>query len=388
MDEYKFLDGKKLRYGYTTGTCAAAAAKGAAALLLGESPREVEILTPGGTSLRLPLENLRRGESEASCAVRKDGGDDPDVTHGILVYATAGFHDGGILIEGGEGVGRITKPGLDEAVGEAAINRTPRRMIQENVAQVCAARGYRGGIRIVISIPGGEALAERTFNPRLGIVGGLSILGTTGIVEPMSDTAMIGAIRAELSVRRAEGERTALLTPGNYGKAFLAGFDEAGLREKLPPAVKCANFIGDAIDLAGILGFERILIAGHIGKLIKLVTGNFNTHSKYGDPRLVIFAAFAALSGPRLPESPGLPEGDILIPQLFDCPTSEAAIELLQKQRRWDEVLNRILGGIQSQLERRCRHNRIGAVLFSSGAGFLGCTEGAARLLYRGEGEV
>lgn len=380
MDDYKIIGGKKLRCGYTTGTCAAAAAKGAVTLLFGEDCKEVVILTPIGKTLRLPLEDIRRNTDTASCAVRKDAGDDPDSTNGILVYATAGFHESGILIEGGEGIGRVTKPGLCVPVGEAAINPVPRRMITEQVQQVCAQYG-RKGIRIRLSIPGGETLAEHTFNPRLGIIGGLSILGTTGIVEPMSDAAVIETVRAELSVRRAAGETLALITPGNYGKMFLAGFETAALgeklflRKKLPLPIKCGNFIGDAIDSAFDFGFKDILVAGHIGKLIKLATGNFNTHSKYGDPRIMIFAAFAGLSGMN----------QTGISRLFDCPTSERAIEVLQEQHCWDAALNRILAEIQTQLNRRriaqSENSRIGGILFSSRGGFLGCTDSATVIL-------
>jgi cobalt-precorrin-5B (C1)-methyltransferase len=379
VDDYKIINGKKLRYGYTTGTCAAAAAKAATALLLGaKGIQEVAVSTPSGKRLYLPLEDIKQDETAASCAVRKDAGDDPDVTHGMLVYARAEpLNENKILIEGGEGVGRVTKPGLDMPVGEAAINRTPRRMIQENVAEMRALYGYNRGIRICIAVPGGEALAKRTFNPRLGIEGGLSILGTSGIVEPMSDAGVTGAVRAELSVRRGAGEKTALITPGNYGKRFLADFEYAG---RLPQPVKCGNFIGDTIDMAAALGFGRILVAGHIGKLIKLVTGNFNTHSKYGDPRLMIFAAFAGLGNPELKD--GDPP---LIPLLFECPSSEEAIALLRGRQCWDAVLGRILAGIQTQLDYRRGANpggiQIGAVLFSSTLGLLGCTEGAAEIL-------
>ncbi|MDR0569148.1 MAG: cobalt-precorrin-5B (C(1))-methyltransferase CbiD [Spirochaetaceae bacterium] len=433
MEDYKIVDGKRLRYGYTTGTCAAGAAKGAAALLFGEDCVSVEILTPAGKTARLRLEDIRRDETCGSCAVRKDAGDDPDITGGILVYASARFCPAGILIEGGEGVGRVSKPGLDQPVGASAINRVPRRMIQENVAEVCAKHGYSGGVAVRLRIPGGKALAERTFNPQLGVEGGLSILGTTGVVEPMSDAAMIGAIRAEFSVRRASGEKTALITPGNYGKTFLAGFKcETEKTALLPNPVKCGNFIGDAVDIALDFGFTRVLVAGHIGKLVKLVTGNFNTHSKYGDPRIMIFTAFTALT------NPDLKAGDTLFAQLFDCATSEAAIDLLQKRGYWEAVLHRILAGIQTQLDRRIAvyvlssqtekkeekekverktadleekeierktadleeketerktaraenietahagKAEIGGVLFSSGLGLLGCTDGAVRIL-------
>jgi cobalt-precorrin-5B (C1)-methyltransferase len=258
---------------------------------------------------------------------------------------------------------------LDAAVGEAAINRVPRRMIRENAAALCAAAGYTGGLKITISIPGGEALAERTFNPRLGIVGGLSILGTSGLVEPMSDRGFIGTIQAEYAVLRAQGEPGVVITPGNYGRDFLAASALIGVEPVL-----CSNFIGDALDLAADAGFEYLLLAGHIGKLIKLVTGNFNTHSKYGDPRLEILTAYAALEGaPRE-----------LLGEILHAAVTEQAVLLLEEAGIWEGVLNRILGGIQDRISQRCRGKPLaGALLFSSGKGLLGLTDIAAGILPR-----
>ncbi|MDR3160523.1 MAG: cobalt-precorrin-5B (C(1))-methyltransferase CbiD [Spirochaetaceae bacterium] len=362
---------RKLRWGYTTGSCAAAAAKAAAILLLtdaGPQPFPVEIRTPGGKKLSLVPEDIRRDQGAVSCGIRKDAGDDPDITNGVLVYARVEKNAGPeILILGGEGVGRVTKPGLDAAVGEAAINRTPRRMIREAAAAVCAASGYTGGLTVTISIPGGEALAERTFNPKLGIVGGLSILGTTGIVEPMSDRGFIGTIKAEYAVRRAQGERTVVIAPGNYGRDFLAASPLAGIEPVL-----CSNFIGDALDLAAEAGFECLLLAGHIGKLVKLATGNFNTHSKYGDPRLEILTAYAALEGaPR-----------DLLGEILHAAVTEQAVALLEEAGLWPAVLRRLLGAVQDQIDRRCRGKLLaGALLFSTGKGLLGLTETAHRIL-------
>jgi cobalt-precorrin-5B (C1)-methyltransferase len=330
----------------------------------------VEILTPGGKVLSLAAEDIRRDALGVSCGIRKDAGDDPDITNGVMVYARVERSPAPeILILGGEGVGRCTKPGLDAAVGEAAINRTPRRMIRENAAAVCAAAGYTGGLKITVSIPGGEALAERTFNPRLGIVGGLSILGTSGIVEPMSDRGFIGTIQAEYAVLRAQGETGVVIAPGNYGRDFLASSGITGVEPVL-----CSNFIGEALDLAGDAGFEYLILAGHIGKLVKLVTGNFNTHSKYGDPRLEILTAYAALEGaPRE-----------LLAEILRAAVTEQAAALLEGAGIWEAVLHRLLERIQDQIDRRCRGKPLaGAVLFSSGKGLLGITETAAEILPR-----
>jgi cobalt-precorrin-5B (C1)-methyltransferase len=340
-EEYRTVDGKKLRCGYTTGSCAAAAAKGSLALLLGGVASDsVEIHTPAGRTLSLPIEGSVCGSGEASCAVRKDGGDDGDVTSGCLVYARVRRRlDLGFVIEGGEGIGTVTLPGLDQPVGAAAINSVPRRMIFEALTEIAEASGFKGGLSVSVSIPDGEKLAARTFNKRLGIVGGLSVLGTTGIVEPMSEAALCGSIKAELSVLRALGHDSLTLTPGNIGLDFLAR-NYPGFRP-----VKCGNFIGESIIMGAEAGFREILIAGHIGKLVKLVTGGFNTHSKYGDGRLFVFATFAGLYGA---------DRD-LTAELLRCATSEAAIDLLISAGIWEAVFTRILRETRRQLDQFCK---------------------------------
>jgi cobalt-precorrin-5B (C1)-methyltransferase len=355
-----------LKRGYTTGTCAAAAAKAAAEALLGGAREgsDVAVRTPQGTVLRLMTEDLRCDGSGASCAVRKDAGDDPDVTHGVLVYARVEKRGdpGDVALFGGEGVGQVTLPGLDAPVGGPAINSVPRAMIRENLREVCARYGYGGGIAVTISIPGGAELARRTFNPSLGVIGGLSILGTTGIVEPMSDRGLLGTIKAELSVRRAMGETRAVITPGNYGIRFLSGWEGAGKWEKIPP-VKCGNFIGDTLDMAGDAGFGELLVAGHIGKLIKLAVGAFNTHSKYGDGRLEILTAYAGTAGADRP----------LMESLMACATTDHALALLESAGLWEAVFSRVREAVQSRLDRRaCGTLSVGAAFFSSARGFLG----------------
>jgi cobalt-precorrin-5B (C1)-methyltransferase len=373
---YRLINGRRMCCGYTTGTCAAAAARAAAAMLLDgdgkpEETRFVEIATPSGRRFRLCPEGISREDGAVSCAIRKDAGDDPDITDGVLVYARVEKSAGSeIVIEGGRGVGRVTKAGLDAPPGAAAINRIPLGMIRENLEIIRERYGYRGGLKVSVSIPGGEELARRTFNPDLGIVGGLSILGTSGIVEPMSDDGFIGAIQAELRVLRAEGEYRAVITPGNYGKDFLAA--RGGELNSNP--VKCSNYIGDALDLAADMGFRYVLLAGHIGKLIKLAVGNFNTHSKYGDPRMEIFAAHAGLAG-------GERE---LITRIMDCATTESAIGLLREANLWEAVKKSIFDAIQKTLDRKCGEKpAAGAVLFSSQWGFLGCTVRGEDLLSR-----
>ena len=362
---------KQLRCGYTTGTCAALAAQGAAALLLsGQAPRTLELETPKGLTVEVtPVFCRMADENIAVCAVEKDAGDDADVTGGMEIVAAARRTDTpGVAIDGGPGVGRVTKPGLDQPVGAAAINTIPRRMIGEQALAVCQAYGYTGGLEVTISVPGGEEAAKRTFNPRLGVEGGISILGTSGIVEPMSERALIETIELELRQAAAQSSRL-FLTPGNYSADFLRtqGWDRLGI-----PVVKCSNFIGEALDAAANMGFAQVLLVGHIGKLVKLAGGVMNTHSKYADCRTELFCAHAALCGADRE----------LCRALMGAATADACIELLDRTNLRREVLDSLLEAIQSRMDRRVRESyQTGAVLFSNQYGFLGDTRTATNIL-------
>lgn len=244
LEEFVVKHNRRMRLGYTTGSCAAGAAKAAALLLLsGEKAPCVELLTPKGILLRLEVKDVSWGENWASCAIEKDGGDDPDATHGLLVYARVSIgpkeDSQTVGIDGGVGVGRVTKKGLEQPVGAAAINRVPRKMIEEAVLEICGRYGEQRSMQVVISIPGGEEIARKTFNPRLGIVGGLSVLGTSGIVEPMSESALIASIRAEIRMKLANQRAYLILVPGNYGTDFL-GETWGRLLEE---SVKCLSLI-------------------------------------------------------------------------------------------------------------------------------------------------
>lgn len=368
MEEYIVKDGKKLRLGYTTGSCAAAAAKAAAYMLLtGRRKDTIDLLTPKGIRLHLTVEEIRITSAEASCAIRKDSGDDPDATRGTLVFACVRKTDApGVLTDGGAGVGRVTKRGLDQPVGAAAINSVPRRMIEENVREVCALCGYDGGVSVVISVPEGETLAKKTFNPRLGIVGGISILGTTGIVEPMSEQALVDTIRVELRQRREMGADYVLLTPGNYGADFIR--DSIGIDPRT--AVLTSNFIGDALELSRELGFHGALLIGHIGKLVKLAGGMWNTHSKFGDCRMELLAAHAASLGLR-PEK---------VSELLQCVMCDDALRILLEEQLYDAVLARLAGRIEFHLQHKCGEMEIGAMVFSKEYGRL-CQTGCAQAL-------
>lgn len=355
--------------GYTTGTCAAAAAKAAAWMLLtGRKIEKIAIMTPKGIALNLDILEISSDENSVSCAVRKDSGDDPDVTGGSLVFASVSRIHDGIFVDGGKGVGRVTKPGLDQKVGQAAINSVPRKMIKENVAEVCSLTDYRGGLSVVISVPDGEKLAERTFNPRLGIEGGISILGTTGIVEPMSEKALTDTIKIELRQRRESGSEYVLLSPGNYGTEYI----RESLKIDPEKAVLSSNFIGDTIDMCRELGFKGALLVGHIGKLVKLAGGMLNTHSKYGDCRMEILASNAAALGLKNDKAA----------EIMECVSCDEAIRILKEEGLCTGTMGRIAERAEVTLKRRAGENlKISAIMFSKQQGFLCRTEGAEELL-------
>lgn len=378
-----------MRHGFTTGSCAAAAAKAAAYMLLtGREKQQITIETPKGIPYTADILDIRREEQKVCCAVQKGGGDDPDITDGAWIYAEVSFFGNSeaetseavdnvrLILEGGIGVGRVTKPGLDQPVGNAAINHVPREMIQREVMEVCALCDYSGGLRIVISVPEGERLAEKTFNPRLGIVGGISILGTTGIVEPMSSQALLDTIRVELQQKRAEGNSIIAVSPGNYGLDFMKqeyGYD-------LDKSVKCSNFIGDTIDMAVELGFSQMLLTGHIGKLVKLSGGIFNTHSKEGDCRMELLAA-AALRGARRQGKTAAIQADTLC-QILDCAVTEEAIRILQEKGLMEAAMEDVLERIMFYLNRRAAGQmEVECILYSNEFGELARSNGADALL-------
>lgn len=371
MDDERYVrcGAKRLRRGYTTGTCAALAAAGAAELLLtGRAPETLSLLTPGGLRVELRPELLTMDGGSAVCAVRKDAGDDPDVTDGILIAARVSRRERGIKLEAGEGIGRVTKPGLDQKVGEAAINSVPREMIRAALETVRDEAGYGGGLSVTLSVPGGAELAKKTFNPQLGIEGGISILGTSGIVEPMSERALVDTIALEIRQAAASGYDALVLTPGNYGMDYL--------REKLPalkgiPAAKCSNFIGDAVDIAVTEGLRDVLLVGHVGKLVKLAGGIMNTHSRSADCRRELFCAHAALCG----------AGRETCRELMEQVSADGCLAVLEKACLREAVMESLLPEIQAHLDRRAGGAlRIGAILFSNVYGLLGETAGVKEL--------
>ena len=365
---------KLLRCGYTTGTCAALAAAGAARLLLtGTTPETVALRTPKGIVVEVAPLFCRKTADGAECAIEKDGGDDVDVTTGLPVIAQVALlpDASGVVISGGKGVGRVTKPGLDQPVGEAAINHVPREMITEALHREAENAAYQGGFSVTISIEGGEEVAKRTFNPHIGVEGGLSVLGTSGIVEPMSQQAILDTIQLEINQAslRAGTPRRLILAPGNYGLDYL---HETYPKFAAVPVVKTSNFIGDTLDMAASAKFEEVLLVGHVGKLVKLAGGIMNTHSHTADCRTELFCTHAALCGASRE----------ICSALMDAATTDACLDILDAAELRAPVLESLLRAIQLHLDRRAAGTfRVGAILFSNQHGPLGQTETAAQIL-------
>ena len=370
MEEYQFSQGKNLRCGYTTGSCATAAAKAAATMLLtGERVATVRIDTPKGVVLELEPLEVELAEQYVSCAIRKDSGDDPDDTNGVLVFAKVEkVAEPGVHIEGGVGVGRVTKPGLACAVGGPAINPTPRRMITAEVGSVMEQAGYSEGLLVTISIPEGVEIAKKTFNPRLGIIGGLSVLGTSGIVEPMSEKALIETMYVEMRAQKARGNKNLLVFFGNYGEDFTRDV----MQLDLEGAVTCSNFVGELLDYAVFLGFETLLLIGHSGKLVKLAQGVMNTHSKYADCRTELFALEAMFHGASIEVGQ----------EIYHCLTTDEVTKILKREQIFEPVMDKVTERIDFYMQHRV-HGKIktAAFMFSNVYGILGKTKYADALI-------
>ena len=432
MEEYVIKNQKKLRLGITTGTCSAAAAQAAAMqLLLGIESHAVTLRTPKGMTVSVPVYLLEADDVKASYKVIKDSGDDPDVTNGTDVCVTVAYAqqsvreqmdgsvgldgnvepDGSVetgvntgtygdaetgvntgtneimklstqgrscaftsesfpylTLDGGIGIGRVTKEGLEQAVGQAAINRVPRQMIFAAVADVCEKANVREPLHITVWMPEGETLAKRTFNPKLGIEGGLSVLGTSGILEPMSEQAIVATIETEIRQLHAVGEENVLVTPGNYGQAYASEY----LGLDLAKSVKSSNYIGDTIDLAISYGMKDFLLVGNIGKLVKLAAGIFNTHSKVADGRGEIFAVHAAMAGA---------EANV-VQEIYDCINTDRMLDVVEREGLRETVMQSILAAIEKHVAGRVGDTmRFGVIVFSEKYGYLGQTKDAATVL-------
>lgn len=311
---------RSLRRGYTTGSCSAAATKAALFMMMGgERCETVRIDTPKGIELSLEVSDQEYSPCEALCSITKDAGDDPDATHGLRIFSRVSRSGGqggplpyeeqleisGVIVKvhitGGSGVGVVTRGGLSCDVGKSAINPVPRRMILKSVKDVLENMEPElipNFLHIEISAENGEETAKKTFNPKLGIVGGISILGTSGIVEPMSEKALVDTIRTEIK-QFAEINGSGfpvppmLVCPGNYGQDYAR--DVLGI--DLESGVKCSNYIGEMLDYSCWLGIPKILLIGHAGKLIKIAAGVMNTHSSSADGRQEVIASHGAMLG-------------------------------------------------------------------------------------------
>ncbi len=368
MDEFSYEagTGKKLRKGYTTGSCAAGAAKAAVYLLCTGIPlTQVVIDTPGGQQLTLLVSDCRSEGTIASCSIVKDAGDDPDVTDGMKIFAKVCLTEGKkVLIEAGEGIGRVTLPGLKIPVGRPAINPVPLQMIEAEVRRVLPPDK---GALIILSAPGGEERAGKTFNAKLGIVGGISILGTTGIVEPMSQEALKESLALKLSVMGSGGLTQALFVFGNYGEVFAR--QNLGVDSEY--VVKIGNYLGFMLDKALEYGFKEVLIVGHLGKLVKVAAGIFQTHSRVADARAEILCAYAALAG--APQE--------VVEKIYECPTTEGAVEVMERSgvQIYPQIAARVVRRCQEYVRQEIE---IGAVLFNS-ADHLLAMDGAAEKIIR-----
>lgn len=418
---------RQLKSGFTTGTCAAAAAMAAAQALAGGRKREyVSLMTPGGREAAFEVlwqpecgEKAGGGQNgfwpgsespeKQICMVRKDSGDDPDVTNGTLIGAAVSFGENvqraeesgeelpgiysdhsqspSVYLTGGIGVGRVTKKGLKCPVGYPAINPVPRQMIAEAARTALWNLGCERPVYIEIFIPAGRELALKTFNPRLGIEGGISVLGTTGIVNPMSEQALIETIRLDIRVQAAESRTLLAVAPGNYGEAFLR--EEMGL--SMDAFVKCSNFVGETFSMLKEEGVRQALFAGHLGKLIKVAGGVMNTHSKYGDRRMEILADCLAETWNSEEKRSGRSalnrRREEVIGQILSMNTTDQAAEFLSAQGLLASVMKTVTGRIKSVLESRFQIETE-VIVFSGSAGILGMTAGAAAFAKRLKGRI
>lgn len=343
MEQYVYIDGKKYRRGYTTGSCAAAAAKASTHMLFTKEEIEhINIDTPKGISLTLKVENIELANNYAICSIEKDGGDDIDATHTMDIFAKTELVDKEseeLIVTGGTGIGVVTKKGLSVEVGKHAINPVPMKMIRNEVKKILEEEKIclnKKSLKITIFAPKGEEVAKKTFNPRLGIVGGISILGTTGIVEPMSEEGWKKSLSIELAMKREQGMDKIILVPGNHGEQFI----KENLGIDINNCVRMSNFVGYMLNEAKRLGFKKILMAGHIGKFIKISAGIFNTHSKICDARNEIMIANLALMGANLD----------FLKQINECVTAEGAVEIIDKSK-YTEIYNVLCNKCKQRVE-------------------------------------
>lgn len=324
----------ELKKGFTTGSAATAAAKASLLMLItGDVISDVKIMTPAGIQYNPKLHDqyVKSETTEASCSIIKESGDDPDITAGIKIFAKVKLtKEPGIVITGGEGVGKVTRPGLDQPVGEWAINSTPRKMISQELSHILDSFEIEKGVCVEISAPEGVDIAKKTFNPHMGIEGGISIIGTSGIVEPMSTRALLDTIKLDISMQKAEGKDKCIIVPGNYGVTFLK--NNYNILED--DIVTCSNYVGDAVEMAVKAGFKKILFCSHIGKLIKVSGGIMNTHSMYGDHRMELMCeAYTDMCKEK-----DISIDEKIISDIMECVSTTAALDILNEKGYVEDV--------------------------------------------------
>jgi len=371
LERYVEKNGKKLRYGYTTGSCAAAATKAACQHLLEEAvPANlpfngiVQLMTPKGWLIDIPYSLESYEMNRVVCSVIKDAGDDIDATRGMKIYATVTCKTNkAYSLTNGQGIGSVTKSGLSVPVGSPAINPVPQQMIKASIEEIL---GSTEGIHVEISAPEGVEIAKRTFNPKLGVVGGISIIGTSGIVEPMSEEALIDTMKIEVSVLANEGVEILLLSPGNYGRDFSI---EQGLQTN--QMIKTSNFIGAILDEVERVGIKKVLWVGHIGKMVKVAGGIFHTHSRMADGRMEILTAYLGLAGAPVE----------LLERVIGANTTDDAIDMI-KETNYMTIFNTLAKKVSERSEGRTFANvEVGTVLFSNVHGLLGIDENGKKFM-------
>jgi len=352
-DDKIWHKGKAYRKGYTTGSCATAAAKVAALMILRQQIiHQISIVTPSGVTLHLNVEEPLIHGNQATAAIRKDGGDDVDVTHGMLIYAQVKLRDDAhITITGGTGIGKVTQKGIGLPIGHSAINKTPLQTIEAAVREIL---GPERGADVVIFAPEGEERALRTYNSRLGIMGGISILGTTGIVTPMSEESWKRTLAIELEQKRENGLDKIIFVPGNHGERFV----REQLQVDTQLVVTMSNFVGYMLQEAERLAFRHVVMVGHLGKLIKVAAGIFHTHSHIADGRMETLVTHLALAGAP----------NELLQQVYHCLTTEAAMELIAQagyESVYDAIATKIVERVQQMLRYSPQPFTCDVILFS-----------------------
>lgn len=355
---------KVLREGYTTGSTATAAMKAALLAMEDEFPSHVVVLSPQKKEIRIPVEKAEVVAGKGRATVLKDGGDDMDVTHGTPIVVEVELTDRpGLSFVAGEGVGIVTKPGLQVKIGEPAINPGPRIMMKQVYDELVPKDK---GCIVTVTVPDGKRLAEKTLNPVLGVVGGISIIGTSGIVKPMSEEAYKTSLVPQLTVLAAMGNTLCVMTPGRIGhdtahKVF--GIPE----DKL---VETSNFIGYMLEQAVDKGMKEIVLIGHIGKLVKVASGSFHTHNRMSDGRMETLAAYAALNGADRET----------VKQIMDCATTDGAMEIIREQGL-SQVYEQIAERAQVRAIRYIhKEARVGVILVTMQSEVLACSSVAEEI--------